>query len=92
MRGAGLAVAVIVPWGGAVATGVILLFAAWRLGARAAALAGAVVVAVCGLWMPGVTAAILVLVAGFASGRRALMGLGLAAFAAYLEALGKLIG
>lgn len=71
-------------WLGAAVCGVVLVYAAWRLGARGALLAGAVAVGVCGLWAPGITAALLVMVLGFASGRMALLGLGILAFLGYL--------
>ena len=48
-------------------------------------MAAALVIAVCGVAAPGVSAAILVLTLGFANGNRVLMGLGLMAFGVYLS-------
>jgi uncharacterized membrane protein len=47
--------------------------------------AAAIVVALCGLAAPGISAAILVLALGFANGSRVLMGLGLLSFGGYLS-------
>lgn len=73
-----------VMWLGAAVCGAVLVFAAWRLGARGALLAGAVAVGVSGVFAPGISAALLVMVLGFASGRRPLLGLGILAFLGYL--------
>ncbi len=82
-------------WSGPVAAGLVFLYVVWQLRERAGVeaaspggiftIAAAVVLALCGLGAPGVSAAILVLVLGFANSNRVLMGLGLLAFAGYLS-------
>lgn len=74
-----------VMWLGAVATGAIFVYTAWRLGAKGPILAGAAAVALCGLWVPGVASAMLIITVGFATGRTVLMGLGILAFGGYLS-------
>jgi Domain of unknown function (DUF4401) len=73
-------------WSAAIATGAILLFAAWRLAPRAGAglLLVALPVAIGGLFAPGIGAAMLLVVIGFAQSSRPLIGLGLLAFAGCL--------
>jgi len=83
------------PWLGQVATGFTFVYAVWKLRERAGVeagsrggvftLAAAIVLALCGLAAHGISAAILVLVLGFANGNRVLMGLGLLAFGGYLS-------
>ena len=75
--------------------GLVLAYTVWTLLERtgvsprsragALLLAAAAVLAIGGLAAPGVAAAILILVLGFANGNRVLMGLGLLALAAYLS-------
>jgi len=75
--------------------GVVLAYTVWTLLARSGVspqsragglvLAAAAVLAIGGLGAPGVAAAVLILVLGFANGNRVLMGLGLLALAAYLS-------
>ncbi len=82
-------------WSGPLVAGLIFLYVVWQLreraGVEAASLGGvftlsaAIVLALCGLAAPGISAAILVLALGFANGNRVLMGLGLLAFAGYLS-------
>jgi hypothetical protein len=82
-------------WAGPVVAGVVFVYVVWQLRQRAGVaqtssagiftLAAAIVLALCGLGAPGISAAILVLVLGFANGNRVLMGLGLLAFGGYLS-------
>lgn len=81
-------------WTGPLAVGPVFVYVAWQLRARAGlrpsspgglvALAAAIVLALCGLAAPGITAALLVLALGVANGDRFLIGLGLLAFGVYL--------
>lgn len=73
-------------WSAAIATGAALLFAAWRLTPRAGSglLLVALPVAIGGLFAPGISAAILLVMLGFAQSSRPLIGLGLLAFAGFL--------
>ena len=81
-------------WAGPLAVGLVFVFVVWQLRDRAGvaansaggifALAAAMVIAVSGLFAPGIVAAVLVIVLGFANGKRVLLGLGLLAFAFYL--------
>jgi hypothetical protein len=82
-------------WAGPVAAGLVFVYVAWQLRGRAGVkvdspggiftLGAAIVIALCGLVAPGISAAILVLALGFANGNRVLMGLGLLAFGGYLS-------
>jgi hypothetical protein len=81
-------------WAGPVVAGLVFIYAVWQLreragvepGSRAGVFttAAAIVLALCGLAAPGVSAAILILVLGFANGNRVLQGLGMLAFGGYL--------
>ena len=73
-------------WSAALATGAALLFAAWRLTPRAgnALPLVALPVAIGGLFAPGISAAMLLVILGFAQSSRPLIGLGLLAFAGFL--------
>jgi hypothetical protein len=73
-------------WSAAVAAGAVLLFAAWRLAPRAgsALLLVALPVAIGGVFAPGISAAMLLVILGFAQSSRPLIGLGLLAFAGFL--------
>jgi hypothetical protein len=88
--------AIHIPWWAApIATGLVFIYVVWELRERAAVAANsagglfvmvaALVIAVAGLFAPGIVAAVLVIVLGFANGKRVLMGLGLLAFAFYLS-------
>jgi hypothetical protein len=78
-----------------IVTSALFFYAAWRLRERAGVklngpggvvvTVGAIAVTLCGLGAPGIGAAILVLVLGFANANRVLMGLGLIAFGFYLS-------
>ena len=81
-------------WVRRAAIGAVLVFVVYRLLTRdggasptmeSAALAAAGLVALTALKAPGVAAALIVLVLGFAGGNRALMGLGVAALLGYLS-------
>ena len=82
-------------WVSPAVAGVVFVYVVWRLAVEArldprshagiATVAAAMVVALCGLAAPGITAAILVLILGFANGNRVLMGLGLLALGVYLS-------
>ena len=82
-------------WAGPVAAGLVFIYVVWQLRERAGVtpesrsgivtLAAALVVTLCGLGAPGISAAILVIVLGFANGNRVLMGLGMLAFGGYLS-------
>ena len=73
------------PWLGQMAVGAVLCWAVWRLGGSLAGVAMVAPLAVLGIWAPGVSAAVLVVILGFANGNRILMGLGMLAFACYLS-------
>lgn len=73
------------PWLGQMAVGAVLCWAVWRLGGSLAGVAMVAPLAVLGIWAPGVSAAVLVVILGFANGNRILMGLGMLAFASYLS-------
>ena len=82
-------------WSGPVVAGLVFLYVVWQLRERAGVeadspagivtLAAAIVLALCALTAPGISAAILVLALGFANGNRVLIGLGLLAFGGYLS-------
>ena len=82
-------------WTGPVVTGLVFVYVVWVLRERAGVepdstgsiltVAAAVVLALCGLAAPGISAAILVLALGFANADRLLMGIGLLAFGGYLS-------
>ena len=82
-------------WAAQAVTSALFFYVAWQLRERAGVklnspggivvTAGAIVVTLCGLGAPGISAAILVLVLGFANSNRVLMGLGLIAFGFYLS-------
>jgi hypothetical protein len=82
-------------WAGPVVAGLVFVYVVWQLRERAGVepdspggivtVAAAIVVALCGLAAPGISAAILVLALGFANGSRVLMGLGLLSFGGYLS-------
>jgi hypothetical protein len=82
-------------WTGPAVAGLVLVYVVWRLRERAGVepdspgtiftIAAAIVLALCGLAAPGISAAILVLTLGFANGDRLLMGIGLLAFGGYLS-------
>jgi Domain of unknown function (DUF4401) len=82
-------------WTCPVAAGLVFVYVVLQLRQRAGVEAGsrggiftvaaAIVLALCGLAAPGISAAILILVLGFANGNRVLMGLGVLAFGGYLS-------
>lgn len=73
-------------WSAAIATGAMLFFAAWRLTPRAGSglLLVALPVAIGGVFAPGISAAMLLLILGFAQSSRPLIGIGLLSFAGFL--------
>ena len=82
-------------WFGPAAEGLVFIYAAWVLRARArvrhdsaagiAIIAASLLTACFGIAAPGIVAAILVMVLAFSNSNRVLMGLGLIAFAGYLS-------
>lgn len=74
-------------WAGPAIAGLVLVYAAWQLreGAGIFTVATAIVAALCGLAAPGIGAALLILILGFANSNRVLIGLGLLAFGGYLS-------
>jgi hypothetical protein len=82
-------------WASQAVAGLVFVYVVWRLATRAGleprsragvvTMAAAIIFALCGLAAPGVAAAVLVLVLGFANGNRVLMGLGMLAFGVYLS-------
>ena len=82
-------------WASAAMAGIVLLYVAWRLLAReadrpaarvtVAAFASAALIALLGIRMPGLAAAAMLTVLGFANGNRLLLGLGIFGLIAFVS-------
>ncbi len=74
-------------WAGPAVVGLVIVYVVWELREHLGVMAvpGAIVFALCGTVAPGISAAVLVLMLGYANSSRALFGLGLLAFGGYLS-------